>query len=427
MIVTRWTGLEVRALREIALRKGLEPFALMAGVGESTVRKWERATQERPVKGESAELLDTVLAKLTDDQLARFRAAMEEAGLMAVSAEPVVSPERGEEAEVKRRQFGFAAGAALLASSFAPSDTGLGDARLLAQSASKLEQREQVIGGMTLLEEAVGLLRIAENRIETGTFEERAGREYLSATGTLALIAGWLAYDADMHDLARNCYYEAFSMANQAGNDELTVQSCLYLAHLTIHLGRTGRADPHRALNLVSRARDLTRGRPPGRLHALIATREAQAQAVIGDAAAFGKAVATAWRELDFALSHEAADECPYWIRFVTATEVRFQEARGFGDLGKVKKSADLSGGLALEHAGARNTANYRAGWAASLVKVGDITGAVEQGLLVLEDLEKSVSSPRTLRELQPVRAAARDSEGFDDRFDQLVNRQAHT
>ncbi|MFC9893767.1 hypothetical protein ACFVMC_08745 [Nocardia sp. NPDC127579] len=424
MIVTRWTGAKVLALREVALRMRREPFAQKIGVFESTVRKWERATEQRPVMAESAEALDTVLAQLTDDQQARFRAALDEIGTPSV---PTVAPvEVAEGDEVKRRQFGFAVGAALLASSSSISRVGLQDARRLAERVSSLERSEQAIGGAALVHEGISLLEFAKAQIDTATFDDRAGREYLSAAGNLATIVGWLAHDAEQPDLARWCYNEAFSMADQAGDPELTVHTCLNLAHLTIHLSRTGepKANPHRALNLVSRARDLTSGRPPGRIHALIATREAQAQAVIGDGAAFARAIATAWRELDFALEHEPTGECPPWMHFVSATEVRCQEARGFGDLGQFKKSADLSAGLAVEHAGARNAANYRAGWCAALARVGDLNGAVAVGLLVLDDLEGAVSSTRTLRLLQPVRDAAVDHpENFSARFDKLLKR----
>ncbi|MFG1798337.1 helix-turn-helix domain-containing protein [Nocardia sp. NPDC049149] len=441
MINNLWTRVEVLALRVDALRLTQEQFAERIGFKPPTIRKWERATKDRPVRGESAQALDTWLARLDDDQRARFRAAtVERVVVVPITADRTAAlesanPDAGmldaqgaEDDVVKRRQFGVLLTAALVDSSVpAGSRVGLGDARRVIEAVARLRSREQAIGGVTLVEEAVGRLELAKNWLDTCTFDEAAGRAFMSAVGNLATTTGWLAYDADMHGLARRCYADAFSLANQAGDNDLTVHACLNAASQLITLSHRGQGNPYRALSLVTRARDLVRSDPPGRVHTLIATREAQAYAVLCDRIGFSRAVSRAWRELDFALEHESIDECPEWLRFVNSAEVRCHEARGFGELGQFRKSADLSAGLALDQAGVRNAANYRAGWAASLANVGDVNGAVTQGLSVVDDLEGSVSSTRTLRLLEPVRVAVDDRLGdeFRERFDELVRKAA--
>ena len=64
---------------------------------------------------------------------------------------------------------------------------------------------------------------------------------------------------------------------------------------------------------------------------------------------------------------------------------------------------------------------NYRAQLAAALAGTGDTAAAISQGVAVLPALETDVASPRTLRELAPVRAAAEQAgdEEFCVRFDQ--------
>lgn len=84
------------------------------------------------------------------------------------------------------------------------------------------------------------------------------------------------------------------------------------------------------------------RGRPPGRIHALIAIRQAQAAALLGDAKAFNRAIATAWREVDHAVELEPINECPAWLRFVNHAEVRGHEARGYGRIGEFVKAVDM-------------------------------------------------------------------------------------
>ncbi|MFF3570019.1 helix-turn-helix domain-containing protein [Nocardia jiangxiensis] len=65
MVVSQWTRCEVRALRVVALRLTQEKFAERVGYSAAAVGKWERATSERPVRGESAQDLDTLLAQRT--------------------------------------------------------------------------------------------------------------------------------------------------------------------------------------------------------------------------------------------------------------------------------------------------------------------------------------------------------------------------
>ncbi|MCU1640934.1 MAG: hypothetical protein JWN03_1209 [Nocardia sp.] len=437
MIVGKWTRAEVLALRKFALRMSQEELAGATGFKPSTVRKWERATAERPVRGDSAAALDTVLARLDDDQRARFREALATAPIASTptTSAGFASEERdslaikgpdGSEVddEVKRREFGILLGATLLATG--SQSMGVADAQRVSRAVAEFAAQDQRVGGAALVDTAVRELEIAKELNETCSFSDSAGKAFASAAGNLATIAAWLAYDADQHQLARRCYTDAFSLANQAGDDELTAHVCLGAAHQAITLARQGLGNPHRGLTLISRARELTHGLPPGRIHALIATRAAQAYGVLGDRINFGRAISTAWRELDFALEHEPLAECATWLHFVTSTEVRCHEARAHRDMGNGAKAAELYGELALGQAGARNAANYRAGWAAALADVGDIQGAVSVGLPALNQLQ-AVSSTRTLRVLEPVRSTVQTDSEFARHFDDLVSKAARS
>lgn len=436
MIVSTWTSIEVRALRTTALRLTQEQFAERLGFQPPTIRKWERATHHRPVRGDSAAALDFELSRLTDEQRARFRVAVAPAGpAFPFARDPKTSlpaddnlsehdelSTYGIEDEVKRREFGLLLGATALAAATEPQRLphriGMSDAQRMTARAAELAQRDQLVGGANLVMAAIEDLANANQQLEAATFSDRSGRSYMSATGELAIITGWMAFDADMHPLARQCYADAFALANQAGDDDLTAHACLNAAHQSIALSRAGTGNPHRALGHLDRARQLTRGRPPGRIHALIAIREALAHAIMGDRAGFGRAVTTAWRELEAAIDYEPLSECPRWLRFVNVTEIRSHQSHGFGDLGDTQKAlALLLNDETSEAAGARNRVNYRAGLASAFSRTGDLDNAVSQGLSVLTELESSVSSTRTLRQLAPVRTAA--AEYADDEFAQ--------
>ncbi|WP_157573897.1 helix-turn-helix domain-containing protein [Nocardia jejuensis] len=434
--MSKWTGKEVRALRTAALRMTQESFAEAVGFVAPTVRKWERATVTRPVAGGSAAALDTMLTRLNEPERERFRTALD---ATATSAEPAPAPALPGasplgvhpwevEDDVNRRDFAILLGSALLAPALVTDTAHLGvsDANRLAAGVIELARQEQRVGGATLVQIAIATLERAKTLLNTCAFDERSGQAFMSAAGNLAVLAGWVAYDADKHELARHCYADAFALANQADDTALTVHACVNAALQYASLGRKGLANPHMALVMTSRARDLVRGAPPGRIHALIATREAQAYGVLGDRAGFRRAIATAWRELDFAAASEPLESCPQWLGFVTPTEVRFHEALGFGDLGEHSTAVALAAQVATEQSGARNAANYRAWWATALARLGDLPTATAEGLAVLAELEShSIASPRTLRVLLPVRHAVGDEAGdFATRYDGIARQK---
>ncbi|UGT63137.1 helix-turn-helix domain-containing protein [Nocardia asteroides] len=76
MIVTKWTGIEVRALRTAALRFTQLEFAETLGFTVGAVRKWEGRRETIELAGRFAAAMDTVLGRLTDSERTRFRAAL---------------------------------------------------------------------------------------------------------------------------------------------------------------------------------------------------------------------------------------------------------------------------------------------------------------------------------------------------------------
>ncbi|MFG1792180.1 hypothetical protein [Nocardia sp. NPDC049149] len=230
--------------------------------------------------------------------------------------------------------------------------------------------------------------------------------------------------DADMHPLARRCYSDAMGLASEADNPDLTAHVCLYTANQSIALSRVGQASPYNALKLINRARDLMRGRPPGRIHTLIAVRQAQAASLLGDRNAFGRAIATAWREVEQAIEYQPLEECPTWLQSVNHAEVRGHEARGYGTIGEFGKAVDLLERAAGEQTMVRNALNTRACLASARVAAGDVSGGVTEAEPILIELDNAVSSPRTLRVLLPVRRAVEGLHGaaeFRRKFDVLA------
>ncbi|GAB2721116.1 helix-turn-helix domain-containing protein [Nocardia thraciensis] len=80
IVVTKWTGIEVRTLRAEALRWTQSQLAERTGFSEGVVRKWEARGATITLRGQFAEGMDTLLRGLDREQSARFEATLTELG-----------------------------------------------------------------------------------------------------------------------------------------------------------------------------------------------------------------------------------------------------------------------------------------------------------------------------------------------------------
>lgn len=441
MIVGGWTGKESLALRK-ALRMSQEEFAFEMGYTKDTVYRWEHL--KHALRGKSAQDLDSRLEGLDDRQLRRFKILLaaayatspsEDPGQGGVTPSKLVAVEQpaGEyglytwevDGDVRRREFGraAAAGAALLYIG-SQGRIGTSDVQRLLDGVDALEQEDQCCGGAALVDFALEQLACHKHTLDTGAYDTATGTALASATGQLAVLTGWLAYDADRHQQARRCYSDAMALGTESGDGDLIAHTCLYAANHSLALSSRGEGSPARALMHIDQARQLMRGKPPGRIHVLIAIREAQARGVLGDRAAFGRSISTAWRELGEADEFEPLSECPSWLRSVNHSEVRGHEARGWTRVGEPAKAVELFELAVQQDDRVRNALNNRACLASARAGLGDISGALRDAEPILTDLETTVTSIRTLRALTPLRTAVTDNPkgaAFRHRFDTLT------
>jgi transcriptional regulator with XRE-family HTH domain len=294
--------------------------------------------------------------------------------------------------------------------------------RYLRSSVEKLWTKDGIVGGGALVRDGLYLYHRARRMLDEADYSEATGRQLMSAAGELAVCAGWLAYDANQQNVARELYSEACLLADQSGDDGLAIRAMekmsLQSAYLAHKKGLPGRA--REAVRLSVRATDLARHDPSPQLHALLATREAVAHAAAGDSQGFTGAITRAWREVDRGF----ADDAPGWLRFVDSSAITALEGRGRSYLGDPAAAAPLYRRSLEATLRPRGSAIYRAGLAAELAASGDVTGAVAEGMVVLTALDTGgVMSPRTLARLHPLRQAAahnRQGEDFCARYDQI-------
>jgi hypothetical protein len=135
-------------------------------------------------------------------------------------------------------------------------------------------------GGAELTRLAGRLFRSLHESIGTGAHHPSIRKDLIATAGELAEITGWLAYDADEHDLVRRMNQEALYFTRLAGDTSIEL---LTLQNASMHAGFLNR--PHEALDIANSVLDGPYRLTP-RVRALFLIRKARALAQGGDTSA---------------------------------------------------------------------------------------------------------------------------------------------
>jgi len=330
---------------------------------------------------------------------------------------------------INRRELGGTllglAAAAGLGSIQVPVKADAAHIRYFSASIERLYAQDLNVGSGSVARDGLRLYFWARRMLNEANYTEAIGRQLMSVAGEIAVCVGWLCYDADDRDSARNLYSEAHLLANQAGNNQLAIKAMEKIALQLIEESREQQRPGYarQAVAVSKRAAELARFEPHPQMHALLASREAMAQSMIGDNAAFERAVARAWREIE----NGANEEIPGWLKFVNDSEVAYHEACGRWNLGERARSINQFQEMTLRpDLSPRNEASQRAVLATALAANGDLAGAFDEGAAVLPALSVGkIRSARTLSRLRTVRqlAAHHPAGGqFREQYDQLLN-----
>ena len=315
-------------------------------------------------------------------------------------------------------KWGLAAPA--LAELLSSSDTGgrmgkigVADADELQDTAVRLYGLDYQHGGASLWQSAAACVGEAYTMLEHGSYGDSVGKRLLRATGRIQMCAGWLAFDAGRHDVARSCYTEALALARQAGDAEVETHALANLAFQSNVMGR-----PREATRFADGA-ERTASAPHGRarLAAIPQLRRAIALSLCGDATGSARAIARA-RNIVECEADKPAEE---WCSFLGPAELDGIEGTCLMEVGRsVQASALLEqavAGYSVRYA--RNRALYRVRLARARLDRNEVDSAAESANAALDDLTGHVASWRVSSELTQVasRLAAYPHEASAARF----------
>jgi transcriptional regulator with XRE-family HTH domain len=313
-VISSWTGGHADALRQ-ALRMTNESFAEHLNVSARTVAYWRKRPEITPQPA-IQEALDAALDRAPDRAKAQFSMSVGEAehGRRTGHVESFELPGRG-----------------LLGVSLDAANPEFGDSEYLQSVRSHIREivaLDNRFGGADLVRLSARFFRALHDHLGAGTYDPKLERDLQSTAGELAEVVGWLAYDAEAHDLARRMNQESLYFSRLAGD---RVIELLTLQNSSMHAASQGR--PREALQI---AHSVLAGnyRLSPRLKALFLTRKARALAQGGDASALHL-----FPEIRDLFLDGVSDGDPAWAWWIDERELAWHEAMAQRDLGLASRA----------------------------------------------------------------------------------------
>lgn len=274
---------------------------------------------------------------------------------------------------------------------------GVADVGRLQRTADRLHSLQYRHGGETLWQSAVVATNEGYLMLEQSSYGQDVGQQLLMATGRLQICAGWLAFDAGQHEVARGCFTDALALARQAGDPEVETWVLANLAAQSNALAR-----PREAQRLATAAGQVaaSAGGSP-RLAVIPQFRQAIANSLMADPRGADRAITEARRALD----RDRDEPVEELYAFLTPFEIDGIEATCALELGQASRAEAL---LEQVIAGydtrfTRNRALYRVRLARARLDGGAADGAAEAANVALDDLSGDLASWRVSSELDDV------------------------
>jgi hypothetical protein len=309
-VIATWSGHRADLLRQ-AFRMTNESFAEHLCVSVRTVANWRGNPGVTP-RPAIQEILDAALERAQDRVKAQFALLIGEA-------------ESGEHETGDLETFRETLNAA--------NSSEIEGYELLESIRSHIHEivaLDNRFGGADLLRLSTRFFRNLRDQLGTGNYDPRLERDLHSAAGELAEVVGWLAYDAEAHDLCRRMNNESLYFTRLAGDKTIEL---LTLQNSSMHAAAEGR--PREALQI---ARSVLEGDYilSPRIKALFLTRKARALAQSGDQSAL-----RLLPEIRDLYLNGVRDTDPAWAWWIDDRELAWHEAMVQRDLGLAHKAID--------------------------------------------------------------------------------------
>lgn len=303
--------------------------------------KWESETRPRPYPHPDTRVVLELYFQRSVEELGLRRAAG--ADPSDVSAVPVVSPVPLIEQSAAAIPL-FAGGDQDPPPWLAQTTTDVAssadwkiaedEVELLREAADDMDAQDQQFGGNRLWRPTRAHLLWVHHMIDRGIYDEQLGQQLHALAGKFTTSLGWFSYDAGLHAQARQYFSEALNAAMLTGDDVLSSRTLSNMARQAVDLNK-GR-EAIRFARLAQTHADMWSA--PTRVTALLAIREAQGHARVGDVFNCESAIKRAWKEWE----RGTDDRDPDWTTFLNQAELVCLEGMCRLDLGQTARAQKL-------------------------------------------------------------------------------------
>ncbi|MFF4448212.1 hypothetical protein [Streptomyces sp. NPDC001502] len=294
---------------------------------------------------------------------------------------------------------------------------GEAEVELLRAAAQDMDAIDQQFGGAKLWRLTQANLHWAHHMIDRGLYDDALGRELHTVTGMLTTSLGWYCYDAGLQVQARAHFAEAWNAANFTDDDVLASRTLSNMCRQAVDLNK-GREAVRFAQLAQTHAKQW---RAPHRVAALLAIREAQGHARLGDGLNSEKAIRQAWRSW----YRGESDRDPDWTGFLNEAELTCLEGMCRLDLGQAARAQRLlaRSETLQDVAHSRNRGICLGYLSIAALSGGDIDHSVAATTEALRLIESGMSSTRAVNQLKIVHdklAPHHRSSGVGDLLEQI-------
>lgn len=402
MVREKTPNVKIRAVREERFQMSRPEFAALINqrgllMGENTgctsrvIATWEDGEVSCP-----RPIYRRILTELTGDNMAALGFA---SGSLGAGRTVVVTLDQLDDQEQPVDRRIFLSGLAALGfdpERGTPRRIGSPEVRTVRRTVGQLKQLDERMGGDNLSQDAHRALGALNRLINSARYTEATGKQLRSAYGDLAVLTGWLSYDADRPQDAWGYYNQSLYQARMANDPEVEVHA---YAQMSMAAARNGM--PRDAVELARMGQRMSARHVPPRLMSLLALREACGWSRLGDSMECRSALTRAYRSFD----HGTSSDDPKWIDFYSLSELDGLAATCHADLGEMdiaKKLAEKTLDT-IDHRYGRNRAWYSVILAEVHIQCGQIGDACEVASDTLP-LIAEVSSTRTTARLAAFR-----------------------
>lgn len=277
--------------------------------------------------------------------------------------------------------------------------------RQLRARTARLRRLDDIMGGDETYPLYASEVATTRSLIGTATYTEETGRGLLSVLAEQAQQAGWAAFDAGRHDVARELIKDSMSAATDAGDMSLMGNALAHLAYQKISAGQPATAEADASCRVISP------DTPPA-VQALLYERAAWAHAMAGPD--HREDVERALDSAASALSGSVGGtdhRDPGWAVWVDDRELKIMAGRCWSELHRPDRAVpELETALAgYDDAHARDKALYLTWLAGAHIDDGEI----EQAATVLGRAADLAAGVASVRPGQRIASVARRLEAY--------------